>query len=131
MPWTIGAFPEFDHLEPPQRAALLRGLPWWTYPGILLASVIPAALLALVASVLIGRGLPSGGRPALFLLATVLLGLCFYQYELRRLRGLIRKEVGKLCRDTKPPFCLTCGYDLRESAGSRCPECGAATIARG
>jgi hypothetical protein len=40
VPWTIGQFPELNHLDARQRAELVRRLPWWTYSMIICEALV-------------------------------------------------------------------------------------------
>lgn len=42
----------------------------------------------------------------------------------------VRVELTAMTR-AEPPKCETCGYDLRENASGRCPECGSRATTRG
>jgi hypothetical protein len=123
VPWTIAQFPELDHLTPDQRTTLLRNIPRWTYAVIvarsLILGVMPVALV--VAAWWHGLG---PDRALLCLgLAPVIATAC-YRLQLREVRVIMRNEIAQSFRGQRPPFCFHCGYDLRASAETRCPECG-------
>jgi hypothetical protein len=126
MLWSIGQFPELDHLDPRERTRLLRRVPWWTYPMIVLLSVIVGALAGVVTAFIVAD---SWGRPAgaatFAVMAAVVAALIYYRL-LCRLRFEMRKEIAAGFLGRRPPFCLACGYDLRASCEDRCPECGGA-----
>jgi hypothetical protein len=126
MAWLISRFPELEHLEPEQRAQLLKGLPWWTYPQLIGRAVLGALLIA---GVLGGALWSSVDRQAAFILGSivaVVFGVWFYHQQLSVLRSFVRLEIAKAYSGERPPFCFKCGYDLRGSNEAACPECGKA-----
>jgi hypothetical protein len=127
MIWTIGQFPELNHLAPEQRAALLARVPWWTYPLLIVGSLIQGVLLGalvLAYTYLVNRSM----RAASMAGAVIALGatVALYLYRLKRIRADMRHTLAAAFVDERPPFCLQCGYDLRASDATRCPECGGA-----
>jgi hypothetical protein len=126
MIWTIGQFPELNHLEPDQRAALLSRVPRWTYPlliagslvqGLLLGGLSIAYLLALTRSSFKASGVTG-------IVVTLFASAALYHYRLGRVRADMRRTLADAFHGERPPFCLECGYDLRASDTTRCPECG-------
>lgn len=127
MLWTIGQFPELDHLGEDQRAAVLAQVPWWTYPLIVARSVLSAAVVGAIAAGVAARRVSVAAAAALFVAVAGGLATCFYLLQLRRVRVAMRHSIAEGFRGRRPPFCLACGYDLRGSAGTvLCPECGGA-----
>ena len=127
MIWTIGQFPELDHLAPEQRAALLARVPWWTYPLLIFGSLIQGVLLGALSfgyTYLLVRSVQAAGIAASAITLAASIGL--YLYRLKRIRADMRRTLADAFLGERPPFCLECGYDLRASKESRCPECGVA-----
>ena len=133
MIWTIGQFPELNHLEPAQRAALLARVPRWTYPllivgsfiqGLLLGGVGLAYLLVLTRSSFKASGITC-------VVVTLVASVALYHYRLGRIRADMRRTLADAFQGERPPFCMECGYDLRASDATRCPECGAALAGGG
>jgi hypothetical protein len=127
MFWTIDRFPELDHLDPDQRAAVLARVPWWTYPLVAAAAFVPAFLTGIFVTAYAARYGPTAmaAVAALPVAAAVRVGL--YAFQMRRVRVAMRRAIAEGFRGRRPPFCLGCGYDLRASDdAARCPECGGA-----
>ena len=125
MLWTIGQFPELDHLDPGQRARLLRRVPWWTYPQMaILAAVGAASIAGAAAAITYGVVGSSTVAATAFVFVEVPAALGLYQVVLQRVRRAMRTEIAAGFRDQRPPFCFGCGYDLRAFSDDRCPECG-------
>jgi hypothetical protein len=125
MIWTIGQFPELDHLEPAQRAALLARIPWWTYPLVIAGSLVQGLLLGgvgLAYTYLVSRSMRAAGVTAAVVTIAASVGL--YLYRLTRIRADMRRTLADAFLGERPPFCLECGYDLRASNATHCPECG-------
>jgi hypothetical protein len=124
MHWLISRFPELDHLEPDQRAHLLRQVPWWTYPLIIGRAVIAALLIGVIAGVWLAAalGVSIAALAVMPLAAGIATGL--YGYQLARVRGVMRRAIADGFRGKRMPFCFECGYDLRGLDAPRCPECG-------
>ena len=124
MIFTLGQFPELDHLDPDQRAQVLGRVPWWTYPVLVGRSVV----IGLVAMILLVAPWAGDifGRAAntICLAAIIAVGVGAYFAQLRRLRGVVRRSIAAHFRRRRPPFCFACGYDLHAFTGPRCPECG-------
>jgi uncharacterized paraquat-inducible protein A len=129
MYWTIGSFPELNHLEPEERAAILRRLPRWTSLKIILRAARPAFFFAVIPMAFVG-GVPVSVRAIAFLIVFVPVGICFYLSYIGRIRIQMRETIAEAFRGERLPFCMNCGYDLRAAAEERCPECGAAVKAR-
>jgi hypothetical protein len=125
MVWTIGQFPELDHLEPQARAKLLRRVPWVTYPQMILLAVV-GAVAAAGSAALIAYALFGSERTAVvaFVLVEASAAAGLYQVVLRRVRAAMRAEIAAGFLGRRPPFCFGCGYDLRGFSDGRCPECG-------
>lgn len=125
MIWTIGQFPELDHLTREQRAALLARIPWWTYPLLIVGSLSQGVLLGAL-----GFGytyfLVRSSQAAGIIGAAIAVGTSIgvYLYRLKRIRADMRRTLADAFVGERPPFCLKCGYDLRASDATRCPECG-------
>ncbi len=128
--WLISRFPELHHLDPVEKAKVLDGMPWWTYPLIIFrASVVAMIIGGIAASVawsIASFPHESGPFLATFIFVAFVVWMKVYIVNLSRLRGVIRLEIAKAFRGQKPPFCFSCGYDLRGTTGSACPECGSA-----
>jgi hypothetical protein len=125
MFWTIGQFPELDHLERRQRAVILASVPLWTYPVILVSSLIGGLIAgSILATLLVWAGLklPVAGIVAVPLVA--LIAVAMYALQISRLRVAMRQTIADAFQDDRPPFCFECGYDLRASKDEKCPECG-------
>jgi hypothetical protein len=125
MIWTIAQFPELNHLEPDQRAALLAGIPRWTYPLLIVGSFIQGLLLgglALAYSLLLTRSFKASGITAIAV--ALASSVALYHYRLSRVRADMRRTIAEACQGERTPFCFQCGYDLRASDATRCPECG-------
>jgi hypothetical protein len=129
MFWTIGQFPELDHLEPAQRATLLRRVPWWTYPQMAILAAVGAAGIAGAAAA-IAYGVTGSERAAVavFVVAEGAAAVALYQVVLQRVRRAMRAEIAEGFLGRRPPFCFGCGYDLRAFTDDRCPECGRAIL---
>jgi hypothetical protein len=130
MIWRIAQFPELDHLDPDQRAAVLAQLPWWTYPLMWVRAILGGFSIASSACALIGFAcIAMGLGPDLgFLLAvipaTILAAVGLYLLYLRDVRENLRATIADAYAHERPPFCFACGYDLRASDATHCPECG-------
>lgn len=122
--WTIGQFPELDHLDAGQRAELLRRVPWWTYPQIILVALFGGAAGAGVLAAIAFEAVGARVAVAAFVVVGASAALWIYLVLLRRVRGAMRKEVAAGFLGRRPPFCFGCGYDLRVVGDERCPECG-------
>jgi uncharacterized membrane protein len=125
MIWTIGQFPELDHLKPAERAALLARVPWWTYPLLIVGSLIQGLVLGGIClgySYAVTRSFNTSGIVGLVI--TVVAAVALYHYRLGRVRADMRRTLADAFLGERPPFCFNCGYDLRASKETRCPECG-------
>jgi len=127
--WTLAQFPELDHLDPAARAQLLRRVPWWTYPLIVVRAVFGAGLLAGIAAGIVLQSFEPQVTAAALAAVAVTVAVWFYVLQLRRLRIELRKEVAERFRGQRPPFCFECGYDLRGLTMPSCPECGKPVVA--
>jgi hypothetical protein len=123
MLWSIGQFPELRHLDPAQRKQVLRRVPWWTYPLMMVLSMMAGLPVAIAATLLLSNDSAATGI-FIFLFTMALAGLCLYQYQLRRLRTAMRRAIQDGFAGQRPPFCFGCGYDLRGVRSDACPECG-------
>ena len=131
MYWTIRQFPELQHLDAEHRAVLLRRVPWWTYPlaigrAAILgwgAGLIVWQMFALIVS-FSGRPDFEGFTPWAGAAVGGLLAVGIYVLQMHRIRVVIRRVVASTYVGERLPFCFHCGYDLRESHGAGCPECG-------
>jgi len=124
MPWLISRFPELQHLEPSQRAQLLGQLPWWTYPQIVIRSLLVALCIVGLIGGFILQGLDWDKRLILSGIIELVFAVIFYRQQLKVFRSFVRLEIAKAFEGQRPPFCFGCGYDLRGSTQSACPECG-------
>ncbi len=135
MFWTIGQFPELDHLDAQQRRAVLAQVPWWTYPVMVSRAILLGTLLGVAGGMLVSAWARSRVVGVGFVPVGVLVAVVDYLGSLRRTRMAMRGEIVAGFRDQRPPFCFECGYDLRGSDAGRCPECGwaipRAAVARG
>jgi hypothetical protein len=131
MAWSIGQFPELEYLEPGERAAVLGGVPWWTYPVIVGRAVLGALVLGGLVVGMILRRVGPGVRWAAYAVVVCGVAVGLYFLQLRRVRRLMRREIAVAFRGERPPFCFGCGYDLRGSGAGRCPECGRAIVRGG
>ena len=129
--WTIGQFPELDHLDAGSRAEVLRRVPWWTYPLIVMRAILGAGLLAgVVGGIPVKSFDPRAAMVGSFAIG-VIVAVPFYSFQLSRLRVELRKEIAKSFRGKQPPFCFGCGYDLRGANSTSCPECGQPVVVEG
>lgn len=132
MFWTIGQFPELDHLDEIQRREVLRRVPWHCYPRLaglsLFRGFFIGAFVALGVAIIFARFLSedAAGASALatFIVTFVFLAIRFYLGDLENLRKIIRTEIAAAFKGQRLPFCFSCGYDFRNLAGNVCPECG-------
>ena len=124
MHWTIGQFPELDHLDPAQRAAVLRGVPWWTYPLMALRALVVGGVAAGVVAAVLIETAGAAVAASTFIVLGVGLTLGAYLTQLNTIRRTLRSEIAASFAGRRPPFCLHCGYDLRVTSADRCPECG-------
>ena len=125
MHWTIGQFPELDHLAPDERAALLRRVPWWTYPVVIVRAAVGALVFG--GSAVLALSVVRARTHVVFIAfvaVTAVAAVALYLQELNALRRAVRREVAEGFRGRRPPFCFGCGYDLRACRTSLCPECG-------
>jgi hypothetical protein len=124
MHWTIAQFPELDHLTPEQRAALLRGVPWWTYRVIRGRALVVGLIVGGVVFGSTWDVLRSDLRMISTTAAAVATMVGVYLLQMSHLRRLMRVEIAAAFKGERPPFCFHCGYDLRAGVEPRCPECG-------
>jgi hypothetical protein len=123
MLWRISEFPELDHLETGERADVLRRVPGWTYPLLVARAVVGGLLAGGTVGMFVARR-PNEVIFMTTLCAAGLVAVVIYQLQLKQLRRLMREELAKGFHGTRPPFCFSCGYDLRGTTGWHCPECG-------
>jgi hypothetical protein len=126
MIWTIGQFPELDHLKPAERAALLARVPRWTYPLLIAGSLVQGLLLgglAFAYTFWMARSYRLATLTGVVVAAAAAAAL--YLRQLGRVRAEMRGTLADAFIGQRPPFCFECGYDLRASNETRCPECGA------
>jgi hypothetical protein len=124
MYWLISQFPELDHLEPHQRAQLLARMPRWTYPMITARAAAGALLVWAGIAVQLGRAYDLTTLAILSTVAAMAIACAIYLNELNQLRKAMRKAISEAFQTERPPFCFKCGYDLRQSSDTLCPECG-------
>jgi hypothetical protein len=129
MIWTISQFPELNHLEPAQRAALLARVPRWTYPLLIAGSLIQGLLLGGLALAYV-LALTRSFHPSAItgIVVTLIASVALYHYRLGRVRADMRRTLADAFHGERPPFCFECGYDLRASDATRCPECGKSLV---
>src|SRR5205085_7611709 len=119
-----GQFPELDHLDPGERAELLRRVPWWTYPQIILLALVGAAGPSGVVAVIAYGAAGASVAVAAFAVTAVPTAVAAYLLVLRRVRGAMRKEFAAGFLGRGPPFCFGCGFDWRAFVDVRCRVCG-------
>jgi len=124
MYWSIGQFPELEHLDPWQRARVLRKTPWWTYPLIVLRSVLPALALTTMAAGTAWITFKWDATALAYVLVAPAAAVGLYLFQIARLRVAVRNELARRFSGRRPPFCFSCGYNLRGTRGAFCPECG-------
>ncbi len=126
MPWTIGQFPELNHLDPDQRIEVLRRVPWWTYPLMFARSLVFGCLFGGFYTIAAGRlfGITLSFAVVFFITMALAHATLAYYSKLRQIRTVMRQEIAMHFRGQRPPFCFGCGYDVRECVGGLCPECG-------
>jgi hypothetical protein len=125
MLWKVSQFPELEHLEPGQRAAVLRRVPWWTYWVMVVRAYLLGSMIATVVGAVGLRGLPWALTIVTVVVVGVTTGVWYYLRQIGDLRGRMREQIAIEFSGRRPPFCFGCGYDLRGSGGETCPECGA------
>ncbi|HZK80741.1 MAG TPA: hypothetical protein VFC46_06725 [Humisphaera sp.] len=130
MFWSIGQFPELDHLDAVERTAVLNRIPWSYYPRVIFQSIRWGLLCLVLGSFFSGAvifpissWLGEAGFFASSALA-IFVTVNSYLQELKNVRRVIRTEVLKAFEGQRPPFCFSCGYDIRALPGDICPECG-------
>ncbi len=108
---------------------MLARLRWWVYPYIVSRAIVIGALAGgLLLGVTAWMFTSLGG----WFMATVypILGAgaaaAMYLHQLGAIRNDMRRELRSSALQGQRTFCLVCGYDLRGTEESRCPECGAA-----
>ena len=129
MFWTIGQFPELDHLEPHERAHLLRQVPWSLYTKIITRYFFVGVVGGLCAVAIVER-MFGYANPVVFIAASILVLLAGYLFELQRMRRSLRRTILHAYRGERLPFCMYCGYDLRAAATNKCPECGRGIVVK-
>src|SRR4051812_24213593 len=97
MYWTIGSFPELNHLEPDERAAVLRGLPRSTYLKIFFRAARIAFFFGLIPMALLGRA-SAWEKGITFLIAFVPIGICCYLSYIGRIRIQMRETIADAFR---------------------------------
>ncbi len=125
MYWRLRDLPELDHLLPAEKDALLRerlgshgtGLVFRSIgigfvPGMLSLAAAESFTPSPLLSVIIGLGVAS------------VVAAVAYQVLLRYVRWQLRRYLKTRHSKGDLPICLHCGYDLRGTHNSRCPECG-------
>lgn len=124
MFWTIGQFPELDHLDPIQRAAALKRVPWHFYPQLIVGCIFGGLIAGIFVAIPFFVWFGQMTALCVMSVAGLLIGAVAYSGSLKRIRAVIRSEIAKAFEGKRAPFCFSCGYDLRGSADGLCPECG-------
>jgi hypothetical protein len=102
--------------------------PWYAMADgayrVMMAAIVGQAVLRLFRSRLgpamaawASRGFP------MFFVSMIVVAVIMMVFE-RRLRRRIAERLAAERELGRLPACLQCGYDLRGTAGGRCPECG-------
>jgi len=105
--WHISQFPELDHLDPIERAAVLRGVPWWTYPQLAVGAIIVgvvAGIVTLLFAFFHGLGGWEAWAPGV--VVTIIVVIHGYVSGVKGIRKSMRKELIKFFAGHRPPFCL-------------------------
>jgi uncharacterized paraquat-inducible protein A len=90
---------------------------------LIIRGTLEAVLPALVVCIVLNHNAQI--HPAIgFTAATAFIVWMSCSIRIRRLRRLVREAAVKYYHHQRPPFCLHCGYDLRELTSAKCPECG-------
>ncbi len=107
----------------------MRHIPWWVYPRIVFRAFFTGALAGFFSFVFAlthgVRGYAAWAPGITF--AVVAVGW-EYVREIKSIRKEMRKELIQYFDGRRPPFCLSCGYDLRGSTSDICTECGQSTL---
>lgn len=125
--WRIGQFPELEHLDARERAAVLRRVRWWVYPVVFVVSAGAAVIALYVCGVTCMMALLMEWSPvaSVAVVMSALAAFCAtWLGQMGTIRRAMRDEIQRLAREGSSPLCLACGYDLRGSPGPNCPECG-------
>src|SRR4051812_35217918 len=96
--WLISRFPELDHLEPHQRAQVMRQVPWWTYPLIVARAVFPSLLVSVPLGVWLAMVLRTRSAALVSIPIAAALATGLYLYQLARVRSTMRRVIADAFR---------------------------------
>lgn len=98
-------------------------VPGWMLTRVIIRATIEGTVPAVISAIVFNH---NGGIPVSlgFVGSLALIVWLLSFVRVRKLQRLVREAAIEYYRRQRPPFCLHCGYDLREITSAKCPECG-------